>query len=126
MVYCGGGRVADSWRRSRLCRAVSQWRLTEPYFLSQGYHVFGLRSLSTSDDTRSLAFDFVEAFLNQPTPESIEAGFSPAVLPPTSTPQNVKRVVVLNAPPTSAPILTPLPPSVLELTLEIAYDANAN
>jgi len=104
---------------------VDEWRLTEPYFLSRGYHVFDLRSLSTRDDSCSLAFDFVEVFLNPPMPESSEP-LSLAGLPPTSVPQDVKRVVVLGAPPTSAPTLTPLPPSVLELTLEIAYDANAN
>jgi hypothetical protein len=99
------------------------WRLAGPYFLSNGYHVLDIRSLASTPNVCSVGFDYIDVFTNVPLPESAQAVLNP----PTPVPAlDVARVVLVSAPATLAPTLTPIPAGIVALTVIVAYDANAS
>ena len=101
------------------------WRLAGPYFLSGGYHVLDIRSLGEHSEC-SVGIDYLEVFSGPPVPENPIGQAIDALSGVTSVPQDVARVVLISEPPTRVPTATPVPPSVIMLTISVAYDANAS
>ena len=99
------------------------WGTAGPYFLEPGYHVLDIRSRADTSNVCGVDIDYLEVFTGPPAPAgSAAADDAPTVAPP----QDVARVVLLSAPPTNAPTATPLPSSVITLSVTVSYDANAS
>jgi hypothetical protein len=110
----------DSWSEE------ADWRLTEPFFLTSGYHVFDLRSQAQVSGTCALSFDYIEVFSGPPIPNlSVANGLNNSVNV-TESARDVAEVVLISAPATAIPSPSPIPPSIVVLNIQVAYDANAS
>ena len=102
----------------------ASWRTAGPFFLNSGYHVFDIRSQAQESGVCSVDFDYIDVFLGPPMPESAQ---TESVSLPTEMPaQDVARVVLISAPPTALPSPTAMPPSLISLSVQVSYDANAS
>lgn len=107
--------------------AESSWILSDAFFLTSGYHVFDIRSQAQVGGVCSVEFDYIEVFTGPPMPVVVRVANTAQASTPTQIPaQDVAQVVLISAPPTAMPTPTPIPASVISLTVQIAYDANAN
>jgi len=114
----------DTWLITISTQGEDEWRMTPPFFFEGGYHVLDVRSQAQTSGDCAVAVDFLEVFNGPPIPR-VQATSAP-VLPSPQVAQDVARIVLVSAPPTLAPTATPLPPSVISLRVQVAYDANAN
>jgi hypothetical protein len=100
------------------------WRTAGPYFLSSGYHVFDIRSQAQESGVCSVDFDYIDVFLGPPMPASAQTAIM--ALPTEMPAQDVAQIVLISAPATALPSPTAVPASVISLSVQVSYDANAS
>jgi hypothetical protein len=100
------------------------WATAGPFFLDSGYHVLDIRSQAQVSGVCALSFDYVDVFTGPPLPPSAQNALvnAPRDLPA----QEVAQIALLSAPATALPSPTPVPASVVTLSVQVAYDSNAN
>jgi hypothetical protein len=100
---------------------------TRVYSVGRGVHVLELRSIqqrNAQSEGYVLALDAVQIFRGMENTLIIP----PPVHTPTPTPQPqpAAGIELVSAPPTVQPTLTPIPPSLVTVSVVIAYDENGN
>jgi hypothetical protein len=100
---------------------------TRVYSLGGGTHMLELRNAqqrSAQSEGYVLALDAVQVFRGTENTLIIPPPVHTST--PTPRPQPAAGIELVSAPPTLQPTLTPIPPSLVTLSIVIAYDENAN
>jgi hypothetical protein len=100
---------------------------TEVYSVGRGLHTLELRSTQQRNGQSEgyvLALDAVQVFRGTANTLIIPPPAQTAT--PTPQPQPAAGVELVSAPPTVQPTLTPIPPSLVTVSVVIAYDENGN
>jgi hypothetical protein len=103
-----------------------RWVLSEPYFLTGGYHVLDIRSRSDRDGMCRVAIDYMEVFSSPPMPQTVSSGDEISGENVTEFERDISRITLISAPPTRIPSPTSQPASLIQLMVQVAYDRNAS
>ncbi len=93
--------------------------VTQPYWVTPGYHVVDIVCLSDGQGAQGCNIDYIETFVGPPVP------VAPTVVVPTQA-EMVENVELIAAPPTLAPTATPASDSVIAVDVFVNVDLNTN
>ncbi|MEL7435755.1 MAG: hypothetical protein AAFN11_17540, partial [Chloroflexota bacterium] len=101
---------------------VRQTLITQPYWITPGYHLLDIICLSEEQRAGGCNIDYVEVFTGPPAPAQ-----SLGEVVPTEHPViMVDDVELISAPPTLVPTQTPAPATVITIDVIVSIDLNAN
>ncbi|MEL6524449.1 MAG: hypothetical protein AAFQ07_01955, partial [Chloroflexota bacterium] len=101
---------------------VRQTLITQPYWITPGYHLLDIICLSEEQRAGGCNIDYVEVFTGPPAPAQ-----SLGEVVPTEHPViMVDDVELISAPPTLVPTQTPAPATVITVDVIVSIDLNAN
>lgn len=101
--------------------AMRQSFVTQPYWVTPGYHVVDIQCLADGDGSEGCNIDFIEIFRGPPMPDRADNSSSDvdnAVV--------VENVELISAPPTITPAPTPVPDSIITVDVLVSVDVNTN
>lgn len=99
---------------------LRQTFVTQPYWVTPGYHVVDIVCLSDGEGAQGCNIDYIETFVGPPVP------VAPTVIVVPTQAVVVENVELVVAPPTVAPTGTPASESVVAVDVFINVDLNSN
>ena len=99
---------------------VRQTFVTQPHWVTPGYHVVDLICLAAGDGSAGCNIDYIEVFRGPPIP------VAPTVVAVPSTAVEVANVELVVAPPTLAPTASPQPEAIITVDVLVSIDLNTN
>jgi len=94
--------------------------VTQPYWVTPGYHVVDIVCLSDGQGAQGCNIDYIETFVGPPVP------VAPTVVVVPTQAEMVENVELIAAPPTPAPTATPASDSVIAVDVFVNVDLNTN
>ena len=99
---------------------VRQTFVTQPHWVTPGYHVVDLVCLAAGDGSAGCNIDYIEVFRGPPIP------VAPTVIAAPSQAVVVENVELVSAPSTLAPTASPQPEAVITVDVLVSVDLNTN
>ena len=99
---------------------IRQTFVTQPYWVTPGYHVVDLVCLAAGDGSPGCNIDYIEIFTGPPIP------LAPTPVAVPSEAVVVEHVELVSAPPTIVPSRTPAPDAILTIDVLVSVDLNSN
>jgi uncharacterized repeat protein (TIGR01451 family) len=94
--------------------------VTQPYWVTSGYHVVDIQCLADGDGAHGCNIDFIEIFRGPPMPERTDSSDQ------ATDEVIVEDIELITAPPTIAPPPTPEPNSIITVDVLVSVDVNNN
>lgn len=94
--------------------------VTQPYWVTPGYHVVDIVCLSDGQGAQGCNIDYIETFVGPPVP------VAPTIVVVPTQAERVENVELIAAPPTLAPTSTPASDSVIAVDVFVTVDLNTN
>lgn len=99
---------------------IRQTFVTQPQWVTPGYHVVDLICLTAGDGSAGCNIDYIEVFRGPPLP------VAPTVMALPSTAVEIADVELVSAPPTRVPTVSPAPEALLSVAVLVSVDLNTN
>lgn len=94
--------------------------VTQPFWVTPGYHVVDIVCLSDGGGAQGCNIDYIETFVGPPVP------IAPTIVIVPTQAIVVENVELISAPPTLAPTITPVTESVIAVDVFVNVDLNTN